>query len=681
MFANSVPVFCYHSISDVDGHSPELFAAHLDAIKDMGFRTISARELMEIVRGERPLHGKCAVLTFDDGHLSNWLHAVPLLAERDMTGVFFAVTDFITPGEKRTLDTAPELESMPDSFKRALRDSDYSQFMNEAELKSVVNDHGMEVYSHGSRHQGCLRTLKPRKPHWSAWGIYPDYRPELPMFEEGSAYVYNGFWPFENEEGQGYRLRSDREREEFCRADFSRSMERIREINGDIPQLFCWPWGQFDKVSESFLKQAGFQGAFTLQRSPNCKGTDPFRIRRIGVGKNKSADWVRSRLRMYSCRATASIFCKLHRKSPEVKKVLYVTDSDKVSGGSRQMINNAKAMLDLGLDVHAVLKPGSALRGELEPLGVRVDEFDEIKKPGPAGNFLLKIARERNIDVIHAFHKGYKGAVRARLLGRLKGLSFKAFFNRGVIFAPNLLAGIWSRVLDGAICNSMKCAQVLSKYFVPKSRLNVVYNSFPAPKEWREPGRKRGVRVLYVGNEAKFKGFDLFLDMAQELCAKGARDMEFVACGTKTRKGYEDSRSPELLNRINFTGPLPHDEVLEHFRASDILVISSRLESMPNTLLEAFAHGLPVVCAEVGGIPELVRDGVNGFLCAVEDSSCMAGKVRLLAEDYDLRLKMGRINRRLVLEFMSNRTKGRELYRVYSGERRFEKLPVEDVAS
>ena len=421
---------------------------------------------------------------------------------------------------------------MPDSLRAAFT-GDLCQFLNEDEIRAMLGK-GMEVFSHGCRHQGAFISLKgPRTidtAHWASWAIYPFEIPDWPHYRVGSAYVYDGYWP-RHESGEFPRMvkRSEEERREYCRADFRRAMERIRALNGLDEQLFCWPWGQYDAVSEEELEKAGFAGAFSLERRANAKGTNPFRLNRIGVAKNKDGKWVQSRLRMYGNTATANLFVKLHRKRPEVGSVLYATDSDKVSGGSRQMINNIKAMIDDGLKVYALIKPSSPINGALEGLDVEIVHFDRFKEYREAGKFLKRLVGEKGIDVVHTFHnRAYKAGVLARFMGA----KCKLFINRGVISKPNAVFFLWTRMADGVIANSAQCAEVLRGHMVKESLLNVVYNAYVGPDFGEpKPRKKRGCRFIYVGNSAHIKGFDVFLRAAGVLCESGARDMEFVSVG------------------------------------------------------------------------------------------------------------------------------------------------------
>ncbi len=711
---HSIPVLCYHNVSRADGHTPERFEEHLAAIRAAGYRTITARELLRALRGDTPVPDKACVLTFDDCHLSNWTLAAPLLAKYGMTGVFFCVTDFIGSGEKRPQlapeGGGPELLSAPESFRAALKSGDCSQFMNEAELRALVNDYGCEVHGHSARHQGCFRSLTrtgsqaDASAHWSAWGIYSTEQREatpsaaLPQFETGSAYAYNGYWPTEGSAQAGgglyYCRRTDAMRRAFCLEDFQRCFARIREINGyGDEQYFCWPWGQFDALSESCLRQAGFKAAFTLERSANTRGTDPMRIHRIGVGKTKDGKWIASRLRMYAGSLTSRLFFKYLRKRPEIASVLYMTDSEKLSGGSRQMVNNILGMRESGLRVTAVIPPGSEIASALAPLTtgdnpIEVVEFGGFRQYVRAASFVADLARRVEADVVHTFHaKAYKSAALAKVPG-LGGARFALFINRGVIFPPNTIFALYCLAATGVTVNSLRCAEMLRRYLVPRNRLRLVYNSFlPEPDlcggglpPERTARKKRGARVLYVGNEAPAKGFDVFLRAAAELVARGVRDVEFVAAGVRNMKPFEELVTPALRLRLRVPGHLPHAGVLRELADADILVLPSRQESLPNVLLEGFACSLPAVVTDVGGMPELVHDGVNGFVRASGDVSGLADAVVLLADDPALRLRMGRINRRLVARHLGNAAKTLTLLRAYFGEALFEPLPIEELA-
>lgn len=112
----------------------------------------------------------------------------------------------------------------------------------------------------------------------------------------------------------------------------------------------------------------------------------------------------------------------------------------------------------------------------------------------------------------------------------------------------------------------------------------------------------------------------------------------------------------ELLDRAStlgldgeaiFAGPFNgRDELSGIMAETDIFVMSSILEGQPLGVVEAMAYGCPIVTTAVGGIPELIRDGVNGLLCPPRDPDCLAEKIIALIEDASMRERLGKAARK-----------------------------------
>jgi glycosyltransferase involved in cell wall biosynthesis len=98
---------------------------------------------------------------------------------------------------------------------------------------------------------------------------------------------------------------------------------------------------------------------------------------------------------------------------------------------------------------------------------------------------------------------------------------------------------------------------------------------------------------------------------------------------------------------------------------SDILVMPSRWEGLPVAMLEACAHGLPVVASRVGGIPEVIESGITGLLVEPDDPAALAGGILTLLKDPTMRQALGAAARdRVVERFDARRVASRmgELY-------------------
>jgi glycosyltransferase involved in cell wall biosynthesis len=95
-----------------------------------------------------------------------------------------------------------------------------------------------------------------------------------------------------------------------------------------------------------------------------------------------------------------------------------------------------------------------------------------------------------------------------------------------------------------------------------------------------------------------------------------------------------------------FMGAFTTREELDHILThTDIFLLSSILEGQPLVIVEAMAYGCPIVSTNVGGIPELITDGVNGLLCPPEKPQCLAEKIKWLIGDPAQRERLGRAAR------------------------------------
>jgi glycosyltransferase involved in cell wall biosynthesis len=101
----------------------------------------------------------------------------------------------------------------------------------------------------------------------------------------------------------------------------------------------------------------------------------------------------------------------------------------------------------------------------------------------------------------------------------------------------------------------------------------------------------------------------------------------------------------QLQDRIAVLGPLPHSQMPQALRQMDIYLTTSYQEGMPNGVLEAMACALPVVATAADGIPELVRDGMTGYLCPMGDLEALLASCRHLIEQPLTRQRMGKAGR------------------------------------
>lgn len=144
------------------------------------------------------------------------------------------------------------------------------------------------------------------------------------------------------------------------------------------------------------------------------------------------------------------------------------------------------------------------------------------------------------------------------------------------------------------------------------------------------------------------KGVTYLLDTAA-LVKRTHPQVEFRVYGEGELRGelLEKAERLGLDGKSMFPGAFSSREELERImEKTDIFLLSSILEGQPLVIVEAMAYGCPIVSTNVGGIPELITDGVNGLLCPPEDPDCLAGKINSLIDAPSLRERLGRAARK-----------------------------------
>ena len=140
------------------------------------------------------------------------------------------------------------------------------------------------------------------------------------------------------------------------------------------------------------------------------------------------------------------------------------------------------------------------------------------------------------------------------------------------------------------------------------------------------------------------KGIDVLLPLIRELCATHDVQMHIAGYALDDeidRQMTQFVNRHGLSDRVHILGPLPHERMVDVLRQMDIYVNTSYQEGMPNGVLEAMACALPVVATAADGIPQLVDDGVTGYLCPVGDLEALVASCRWLIDQPDLRSRMG----------------------------------------
>lgn len=156
--------------------------------------------------------------------------------------------------------------------------------------------------------------------------------------------------------------------------------------------------------------------------------------------------------------------------------------------------------------------------------------------------------------------------------------------------------------------------------------------------------------IGYVGRLIPTKGV-AHLILAVKQIQRENPNIVLLVVGDGPQK--EDLRvmSKDLKIRANFAGW--QDETAPYYALMNIFALPSFSEGLPNVVLEAMAMEKPVVATDIGGIPDLVKNGENGYLVPVGNCQQMALALRKLVLDSDLRTSMGRFGRQKIKRFFA----------------------------
>jgi glycosyltransferase involved in cell wall biosynthesis len=226
--------------------------------------------------------------------------------------------------------------------------------------------------------------------------------------------------------------------------------------------------------------------------------------------------------------------------------------------------------------------------------------------------------------------------------------------------------------MDQVVCVSEAQAARVRRAGVRPERIRVICNAIDPTRFHESDARYRAKLLRYfrqprsyiigaAGRLSPEKGFEV-LARAAERVLQEQPSTGFVLFG-------EGPERAKLQKQINAAG-LGQSFALAGFRADldrflphfDLLVLPSYTEGLPNVVLESFAAGVPVVATAVGGTPEVIEDGVSGYLVAAGDDETMADRILQALDDPDALPEMGRKGRMSVLEKFGFATQA-ELYR------------------
>jgi glycosyltransferase involved in cell wall biosynthesis len=185
---------------------------------------------------------------------------------------------------------------------------------------------------------------------------------------------------------------------------------------------------------------------------------------------------------------------------------------------------------------------------------------------------------------------------------------------------------------------------------IPSARVRVIYNGIDlsqfSPKGLDDDSIRREISIgdadlmiIQVARLDYLKDHATAIQVMEHLVKSHTRArLVLVGDGPELGKIEALTRKCGLTEHVRFLGL--RTDVARLLHAADLFLLTSISEGIPLTLIEAMAAGLPVVATQVGGVPEVVQDGATGLLAPARDADSLAGKIKCLAGNPELRRQM-----------------------------------------
>jgi glycosyltransferase involved in cell wall biosynthesis len=203
------------------------------------------------------------------------------------------------------------------------------------------------------------------------------------------------------------------------------------------------------------------------------------------------------------------------------------------------------------------------------------------------------------------------------------------------------------------VLNQADAIIVLSSYWrnffskLTNTRLEIIPN---CPRELffkHDLRTDTGQSIVFTGSVGRRKGVDILLEAAEILRSRGLDNPVIVAGdddGGGEISNFRRRAEQDGLTDVEFRGDVDAVGLVKLLSGAAVFCLPSRGEGLPIAMLEAMAMGVPVVATPVGGIPDALKEGVNGYIVPVGNPLQLADKLEKLLLDPGLRAGIGETN-------------------------------------
>jgi len=355
-----------------------------------------------------------------------------------------------------------------------------------------------------------------------------------------------------------------------------------------------------------------------------------------------------------------------------MKKVLFVITKSNWGGAQRYVYDLAT---NIPKEYEAVVALGGngPLVQKLVAAGIRTIPLDSLERDisilKDIRSFLKLVSlfwsESPTIVHLNSSKAGGMGALAARICGvpRIVFTAHGWFHNEKRSVVARVLAWILHLVTQVLVHTTIAVSHAAYRTAPLKKSVRVIHNAVhiteplqraDARKLLSEKGASFGSEIAIgtIGELHANKGHDVLIESAKLLPESSS--IIIIGGGEKRKNIEQQINSEHLTSRVFLTGHI--DTASQYLSAFDIFVLPSRTEALAYVVLEAGLAGLPVVASSVGGVPEIVENGVTGLLVPAENAKALAEALQKLIDAPELREQYGKaLKEKVVREFSLER--------------------------
>lgn len=350
------------------------------------------------------------------------------------------------------------------------------------------------------------------------------------------------------------------------------------------------------------------------------------------------------------------------------RTVLLLNENRGFGGGEVHTLEVARILATRGHRVHLGVRRRSWMAERAGEAGLRVHLLPMANEVDPLTMGLLALlVRRLGVDVVHCH--ATRDMVLAAQARRL--FSRAALVKSEHTFVGENLSALCRRAYTGGIDRLVCVSRALQRQArerlgVPEATCPVVHNGLDperaAPGHRVLPLLSGGRWVGVIGSLLAIKGQRWLLEAAPRILARFP-DVRFLIAGEGPERHALEEQARTLDGRVVFAGYLP--DPLEALAGLEVAVVPSTVETFSLVSLEAMALERPLVASRVGGVPEVVEDGVTGTLVPPEDPGALAAAIGAYLADPALAAAHARAGRQRVLERFTHERMAEGLEAVY----------------